>query len=149
MQHPHYSVPIPTLPAKHIRFAPVRNKRPYLPQHTVAIAARNQAPASPAPSASHPVTPQPQTTVPDSDKLLNHPPIKPSDTPSDTSHKNTSSDYSVSKKNKDRQAKSVTPEAKPVKKHNSSFVWIVVTVFIILGIIVAAVIFLYKRSQDS
>lgn len=149
MQHPHYSVPIPTLPAVHTRFAPVRNKRPYLPKHTVAIAARNQAPASPAPSASHPVTSQPQTTVPDSDRLLNHPPIKPSDTPSDTSHKNTSSDYSVSKKNKDPQAKSVTPEAKPVKKHNSSFVWIVVTVFIILGIIVAAVIFLYKRSQDS
>lgn len=149
MQHPHYSVPIPTLPAKHIRFAPVRNKRPYLPQHTVAIAARNLAPASPAPSASHPVTSQPQTTIPDSDKLLNHPPIKPSDTPSDTSHKNTSSDYSVSKKNKDPQAKSVTPEAKPVKKHNSSFVWIIVTVFIILGIIVAVVIFLYKRSQDS
>ena len=149
MQKPHYSVPIPTLPAVHTRFAPVRNKRPYLPKHTVAIAARNLAPASPAPSASHPVASQPQTTVPDSDKLLNHPPIKPSDTPSDTSHKNTSSDYSVSKKNKDPQAKSVTPEAKPVKKHNSSFVWIVVTVFVIFGIIVAAVIFLYKRSQDS
>ena len=147
MQHPHYSVPIPTLPAVHTRFAPVRNKRPYLPKHTVAIAARNLAPASPAPS--HSVTSQPQTTVPDSDRLLNHPPIKPSDTPSDTSHKNISSDYSVSKKNKDPQAKSVTPEAKPVKKHNSSFVWIVVTVFVILGIIVAAVIFLYKRSQDS
>lgn len=149
MQHPHYSVPIPTLPAVHTRFAPVRNKRPYLPQHTVAIAARNLAPASPAPSASHPVTSQPQTAIPDSDRLLNHPPIKPSDTPSDTSHKNTSPDYSVSKKNKDPQAKSVTPEAKPVKKHNSAFVWIVVTVFIILGIIVAAIIFLYKRSQDS
>ena len=149
MQKPHYSVPIPTLPAVHTRFAPVRNKRPYLPKHTVAIAARNQAPTSPASSASHSVTLQPQTTIPNSDRLLNHPPIKPSDTPSDTSHKNTSSDYSVSKKNKDPQAKSVTPEAKPVKKHNSSFVWIVVTVFIILGIIVAAVIFLYKRSQDS
>ena len=151
MQKPHYSVPIPTLPAVHTRFAPVRNKRPYLPQHTVAIAARNQAPV---PAASHPVTSQPQTTVPDSDRLLNHPPIKPSDTPSDkttsdTTHKNTTGDYSVSKKNKNPQAKSVTPEAKPVKKHNSSFVWIVVTVFIILGIIVAAIIFLYKRSQDS